>query len=151
MWGTQVFIPDSIFAKERFVMWKKPSLMRRNMWYIPANNKHTTWKNPQKQTSKHKPDMAARALLLHPYIYIYIYLSLFSYHLRMPCLHPWWDSSRFSYLHLVSQPKPSISEDTQHVNDVTLNASPGFSFYCCYCPVYFSFIIQTCMRLDKIR
>lgn len=36
-----ILIPVSIFAKARFVMWKNPSLMRRNTWYIPVNQKHT--------------------------------------------------------------------------------------------------------------
>ena len=36
-----ILIPVSIFSKARFVMWKNPSFMRRNTWYIPVNQKHT--------------------------------------------------------------------------------------------------------------
>ena len=38
-----IFVPVSIFAKARFVMWKKPSFMRRNIWYIPVK-KQKYWK-----------------------------------------------------------------------------------------------------------
>lgn len=31
-----MFIPISIFASARFVMWKKPSFAIRNTWYVPA-------------------------------------------------------------------------------------------------------------------
>lgn len=32
-------LPASIFASERFVMWKKPFLIRRNTWYVPVKKK----------------------------------------------------------------------------------------------------------------
>lgn len=76
MWGTQVFIPDSIFAKERFVMWKKPSLMRRNMWYIPANNKHNMKKKPKnKQANINLTWQLEHCFYIHLYIYITLLIS----------------------------------------------------------------------------
>lgn len=108
MLDTRRLIPASIFARARFVIWKKPSFTTRNTWYIPV------WRHVENNFPENKDLEVNREIV---FVYrqkkklIATFLILQRLYQQMICSPLRWDSGKFSYPDwVVSAPEPAKSK-----------------------------------------